>query len=381
MWRRATYSWQTSPTGGGTHLNDVTLIMPVFHEDEALFMLVNKGGHWSEVGGGMRMGGSWSPDATEIYQEGTQFPNVRIGRDDRIDEEIVRIIEANSRTPEMTLGDMEAQVASMRVARNRILRLIDRYGSEAVRASVESSILAGEMKARELLRALPHGSFEIEDFIDDDGINEEPIRVRARLTVTDDEFLVDFTGSSRSVRGGSINSPYPATVSSVRTVFVAASDPPHTEPNGGFFRPVKVVAPEGSIFNPPVRPAPTSTYWESMSYAGGDLVWHILAELIPDKLSAGHFLTVGATIVAAWTTGQGGGESRSQSWNRSQVAGGGQLRSGRRERLVCSGGDGGETYLAPRRSSRGHCPSGSRGWSSTPVMAHRSASTGGVASA
>ncbi|WP_075057764.1 hydantoinase B/oxoprolinase family protein [Thermogymnomonas acidicola] len=269
---------------------------------------------------------------------------MRIGRDDRIDEEIVRIIEANSRTPEMTLGDMEAQVASMRVARNRILRLIDRYGSEAVRASVESSILAGEMKARELLRALPHGSFEIEDFIDDDGINEEPIRVRARLTVTDDEFLVDFTGSSRSVRGGSINSPYPATVSSVRTVFVAASDP-HTEPNGGFFRPVKVVAPEGSIFNPPVRPAPTSTYWESMSYAGGDLVWHILAELIPDKLSAGHFLTVGATIVAAWTTGQGGGESRSQSWNRSQVAGGASFDRDGESAWCAVGGTGGRPTL------------------------------------
>ncbi|GGM77551.1 5-oxoprolinase [Thermogymnomonas acidicola] len=324
------------PYRGGTHLNDVTLIMPVFHEDEALFMLVNKG-HWSEVGG-MRMG-SWSPDATEIYQEGTQFPNVRIGRDDRIDEEIVRIIEANSRTPEMTLGDMEAQVASMRVARNRILRLIDRYGSEAVRASVESSILAGEMKARELLRALPHGSFEIEDFIDDDGINEEPIRVRARLTVTDDEFLVDFTGSSRSVRG-SINSPYPATVSSVRTVFVAASDP-HTEPNGGFFRPVKVVAPEGSIFNP-VRPAPTSTYWESMSYAG-DLVWHILAELIPDKLSAGHFLTVGATIVGGVDDRPGRGkpfaivEPQPGGWGASFDRDG-------ESALVCSGD--GETYLA-----------------------------------
>lgn len=322
------------PYRGGTHLNDVTLIMPVFYEDNLDFLIVNKG-HWSEVGG-MHFG-SWSPDATEIYQEGIQFPNIRIAMNDEIDEEIVKIIGENCRTPDMTIGDMQAQLASMKIARRRIYSMFERYGHDTVMSTVQKMLSDGQKESRQLLKKLPHGEFYIEDYIDDDGINDEPIKVKAKLKIDDESFTVDFTGSSKSVKG-SINSPFPATVSSVRTVFIAASDP-HKEPNGGLFNPVEVIAPEGTIFNP-IRPAPTSTYWESMSYAG-DVVWHILAKLLPDKLSAGHFLTVGATIIGgvndstnipfAMVEPQPGG------WGASQDSDG-------ESALVCSGD--GETYMS-----------------------------------
>ncbi len=278
------------PYNGGTHLNDVTIILPLLYDGDIDMFIVNKG-HWSEIGG-MRFG-SWSPDATEIFQEGTQIPNVKLTNGGVPDREVVEMIKANSRTPELTVGDMEAQLASMRVAKRRILEMYSKYGRNVVLKSVTNMLEDSKKRSLELLKAFPHGEFYVEDFIDDDGINEEPIKVKLKLTVTDDSFVADFTGSSKAV-AGSINSPLPATVSAVRVVYVAAVDP-HSDANEGTFYPIKVIAPEGSIFNPS-KPYPTSTYWESMSYAT-DLVWHALVDSVPTKLSAGHYLTVGATIV------------------------------------------------------------------------------------
>lgn len=278
------------PYLGGTHLNDVTIILPLYYEDNIDMFIVNKG-HWSEIGG-MRFG-SWSPDATEIFQEGLQMPNVKLTVDDKPDREVVDMIRANSRTPDLTVGDMEAQIASMRVAKRRILEMYTKYGRDSVFGSIENMMSDAKKRSYQLLKEFPHGEFTVEDYIDDDGINEDPIKVKLKLTVSDDEFTADFTGSSKAVMG-SINSPFPGTVSAVRLVYVAAIDP-HSEPNEGTFDPIKVIAPKGSIFNPS-RPSPTSTYWESMSYAS-DLLWHALVESVPSKLSAGHYLTVGATIV------------------------------------------------------------------------------------
>jgi N-methylhydantoinase B len=159
---------------------------------------------------------------------------------------------------------------------------------------MERLLSDGERFARQKLRELPKGTFEAEDYIDDDGITDEPLYVRVRVTITDDEFVADFTGSAPQGKG-SINSPLPATVSGVRETYMAVMDP-HALPNAGFFRPLKVIAPQGTVFHP-VRPAPTSTFWEAHSYAT-DLVWKALAPHVPDRLSAGHFLSIVATILA-----------------------------------------------------------------------------------
>lgn len=278
------------PYHGGTHLNDVTIILPIYYDGGIDMFIVNKG-HWSDIGG-MRFG-SWSPDATDIFQEGNQMPNGKLTENGVPDKEVVEFIKANSRIPDLTLGDMEAQIASMRVARKRILEMYSKYGRNVVSESVKNMLEDSKKRSYELLKDFPHGEFNIEDFIDDDGINEDPIKVKLKLRISDDSFVADFTGSSKAAMG-SINSPFPATVSAVRVVYVAAVDP-HSDPNEGTFDPIKVIAPEGSIFNPS-KPSPTSTYWESMSYAT-DLVWHALVEHVPSKLSAGHYLTVGATIV------------------------------------------------------------------------------------
>ena len=278
------------PYISGTHLNDVTLVMPIFINKNRFCFAVAKG-HWSEVGG-MHFG-SWTSDSTEIYQEGIQFPCVKLYDGGKPNRSIVEMIRYNSRLPDFVLGDMYAQVASMKIAERRVNRLVDKYGQVAVLEAMNKILEDGERYAKLKLQQLPKGVFEAEDWIDDDGISDDPIPVKVRVEISDEEFLVDFTGSGRQT-AGSINSALPSTVSGVRETYMAMIDP-HTHPNGGFFTPLKIIAPEGTVFNPQ-RPAPTSTFWEGMSHAA-DVVWKALAEVSPEKLSAGHFLSIEATIL------------------------------------------------------------------------------------
>lgn len=279
------------PYFSGTHLNDVTLLMPLFYKDECIAIMANKG-HWSEVGG-MDFG-SWTPEATEIYQEGFQLPCVKVYSQGKQNKDLVETILANSRLPDYTMGDMEAQIASMRVAASRINRMTEKYGIENVSSAIEKLLEDSEAYSRMKLKELPKGTFEAEDYIDRSiASSEEPVYVKVKVTITDDSFTADFTGSSKQVKS-SINSPFAATVSGVREAYLAATDP-HALPSGGFFRPLKIIAPEGTIFHP-VKPAPTSTDWESLSYAV-DLVCKALASYVPEKLTAGHFLSILGTTV------------------------------------------------------------------------------------
>lgn len=279
------------PYKSGTHLNDVTLALPIFEKDELIAIILNKG-HWSEIGG--MAFGSWNPNSTEIYQEGLLLPNVKLYSEGKRNNDVIDIILENSRLPEYTLGDMEAQVASLNVASKRIHKLIEKYGLENVKMAMEKLLDDGEKYSRLKLKSLPKGEFETEDYIDQAIANtDKPVYVRAKIKITDDEFIVDFSGSDRQVLSP-INSPFPATVSGVRETYMAVTDP-HAYPNGGFFKPLKVKAEIGSIFYP-VKPAPTSTDWEAIAFAT-ELVWKALAPHLPEKLPAGHFLSIVATII------------------------------------------------------------------------------------
>jgi N-methylhydantoinase B len=279
------------PYNSGTHLNDVTLVAPIFYKNELIGFTATKG-HWSEVGG--MAFGSWNPHSTEIYQEGLQLPCVKLYENGKPNKDIIDIIITNSRLPDYTLGDMESQVASMRVATRRVVGLVEKYGLGKVLVAMKKIIEDGEKLALLKLSELPKGTFEAEDYIDGAiAATNEPVYVKVKVTITDREFIADFTGSSKQVPSP-INSPFPVTVAGVKELFLAITDP-HAHPNSGLFRPVRVIAPKGSVFHP-IRPAPTSTFWEAMSMAT-DLVWKALAPHIPDKLTAGHFVSIIATIV------------------------------------------------------------------------------------
>jgi N-methylhydantoinase B len=277
-------------TGGGTHLSDVTLIVPIFVGGELVAFSACKA-HWTEVGG--KDPGSWTTDSTEVFQEGLQFPCVKLYDEGRRNDALVDLIEANVRLPDMTLGDMHAQAASLRLGERRFHELCDKYGVEVVLGSIEALMDHGERMARLELARLPKGTFEAEDWIDDDGIGNGPFRVQVKVTITDDEFVCDFTGTHDQVPGP-VNCTPTSVHSAVRSIVKALN--PAIPANEGAFRPVRVICPPRTIFSAE-RPAPVSTYWETMLYVA-DLIWRALAPHVPERLSGGHFLSVCGTVVA-----------------------------------------------------------------------------------
>ncbi|UCB44550.1 MAG: hydantoinase B/oxoprolinase family protein, partial [Spirochaetota bacterium] len=277
--------------GGGNHLSDVALIAPIFWKDELVAFSVNKA-HWSEVGG--MAPGSWTTDSREIYQEGLQFPLIYIGRNYQLDQALIDLIANNVRTPEKTMGDLYAGVASLRSAERRVTDIVLRYGLDVFKKSIRAILDHGEKMARMALKKLPKGKFFAEEWMDDDGLSGDPVYVCVTVTVDENEFLVDYTGSSPEVPGP-INCTITRLYSAARSLFKAITDP-KTPANEGWFRPVHVSCPPGTVFTAR-RPAPVSTYWETGAYAC-DLIWRALFPALSDRLTAGHSLSVCGTIVS-----------------------------------------------------------------------------------
>src|SRR5919198_6561188 len=322
-------------TGGGTHLSDVSLVVPIFYRDELVAFSASKA-HWTEVGG--KDPGSWTTDATEVFQEGLQFPCVKLYEAGRPVQSLIDLIEANVRLPDMTLGDMRAQAASLRLGATRFQELCDKNGLGVVLGSIEALLDYGERMTRLELAKLPNGVYEAEDTIDDDGIGNGPFPVRVKVTISDDEFVCDFTGTHPQVPGP-VNCTLTGLHSGVRSIFKAITGP-QIPVNEGCFRPLRVICPPGTIFTAE-RPAPVSTYWETMNYVT-DLLWKALAPVVPDRLTAGHFLSVCGVVVAGLHPDTNElfllVEPQAGGW-------GAGLRKDGESGLMCVGD--GETYLIP----------------------------------
>lgn len=280
-------------TGGGTHLSDVCMVMPVFFEGELVAFAANKA-HWTEVGG--MAPGSWTTDSTEIYQEGLQFPCIKVFDAGVENTSISDLIRANVRTPEMSMGDFYAQCASLRLASNRIADVCRRYTVQGLKDSIQSMFAHGRTTAMQRLKELPKGAFEARLHIDDDGFGGDSLPVVVKVSITDDEFICDFTGSAPQARGP-INCSYTGLSTGVRCLWLAISEPRYAV-NEGIFAPVRMICPPGTVFTAS-KPAPTACYWESLLYVT-DLVWAALAPHFPNRLSAGHFNTVGAEITTSF---------------------------------------------------------------------------------
>jgi len=271
--------------GGGSHLSDVGIITPIFYHNELVAFSVNKA-HWTEVGG--KDPGSWGVDTNSIFQEGIQFSCIKLFEQGKINEGIMDMIRSNVRYPDLSIGDLWAQIAGNRTGEKRFIELCHKYGKETVMLSIERLLRSSEKLSVKEIQKLPKGDYYAEDYIDDDGVGNGPFLIKVKVTITDDKFIADFTGSHAEVPGP-INSTYYVTISAVRTVFLAVTNPSQ-DINDGVFIPLEVIAPEGSIFNAQ-RPAPISTYWESMSFAS-DIVWKALAPVLPERLPAGHLVSV-----------------------------------------------------------------------------------------
>ncbi len=276
---------------GGTHLSDICLVAPIFHGDRLVAFVANKA-HWTEVGG--MSPGSWTTDATEIYQEGLQFPCIRAVSQGEPNEAVLDIIRANVRLPEMSLGDFWAGLSALRVGDDRMRALCDKYGADTVLGAVDRLIDNTRVMVREELKSLPKGVFDAQDYIDDDGIGNGPFLVKVKVTITDESFEVDYTGSHRQVPGP-VNNTYTGLACAAKTIFKALTDP-NLPTNEGCFEPLRIICPDGAIFTAQ-RPSPVSTYWETMMFAA-DLVWRAMAPHMPHKLTAGHMGSVCSTIIS-----------------------------------------------------------------------------------
>jgi N-methylhydantoinase B len=278
------------PYEGGTHTCDIALIKPIFVAGrlEAFAIAV---AHWIEVGGSVA--GSISPDAREIYQEGIRFPGVRVCRNDELQRDIVELIRINVRLPTMALGDLNAELAAVRIADTRLKEVYAKYGAELVRETYRHILATSETLSREAVRALPDGVYRAEDWIDGDGITDERIKVCVEVRIAGDEISFDFTGSSPQ-RPGPINCAYGALLSSAKTIFKALVDP-QAPSNEGWFRPVRIVCPPGTVFTAQ-PPAPTGWYYEGSAQAS-ELVWMALAPLAPGRFSAGSYMSLCGTYI------------------------------------------------------------------------------------
>ena len=269
-----------NPFEGGTHLCDVCIIRPIF-AGGALIAFGIALAHWSEVGG--KTAGSLPPDATEIYQEEIQFPAVKLFDRDVRQDVILDIIAANVRLPKMSLGDLNAELASVRIAEIRLLEVAERYGTDRLVAAFENILSASERLSRAAIAAMPQGTFMATDWIDGDGIVDERFPVCVAVTIAGEEITVDLTGCSPQLQGP-VNCPRGAMISAVKTVLKAIVDP-KAPSNEGWFRPLTIVCPDRTVFSAE-PPAAVGWYYEGTSQVS-ELVWKALAPVLQDRFSAG----------------------------------------------------------------------------------------------
>lgn len=233
------------PYSGGSHLPDIFLFKPMFVGDIlAAFACVIA--HQTDIGG--RVSGGNACDNTEIYQEGLRIPPLKLFERGVPNETLFAMLERNVRVPEKVLGDVRAQIAALHSGEKDFLQLVQEYGLEELREYITEIMDYTERFTRNEITALPDGSFAFTEYIDDDGIDPQPIRIQLNLTIAGDTITADFTGTSPQSKG-SIQPNLPATQAMVYAAIRCVLDPAIPN-NGGYFRPIRVIAPPGTFVNP-----------------------------------------------------------------------------------------------------------------------------------
>ena len=267
------------PYSGGTHLPDVTLVSPVAHEGEIIGYAVTQA-HHSDVGG-MRPG-SMPSDSREIYQEGLIIPPVRLVRGGDYVEDVLDLLLANVRTPDLRRGDLRAQIAANNIAEERVGELIERRGKDTILAAFEEVISYAEQRTREAIRDLPDGEHSAEDCMEGDGITDEDITIRATVTVEGDSMRIDFSGTAEAV-SGNINCPLPSPAPQATSPCAYCSQG-HTRQRR-HLRPAHHRGSEGSLVNASYPSAVVAGNVETSNRIA-DTVLAALAGFAPEKIPA-----------------------------------------------------------------------------------------------
>ena len=271
------------PYAGGTHLPDITMVLPVFVAGAAksAFYVANRA-HHADVGG--KFAGSMGP-ATSIDEEGIRIPPALIVRGGTVDRELLERILASVRTPQERRGDLDAQIGACRAGEQRMLQLVAKYGLAQLKLLVEGLLDYAERLVRAELRTLPEGEFTAEDFMDSDGVTDEPLRIAVRLR-TDPRtgaIEVDFWGTSAQV-AGSVNAVRAIALSACFYVLrcLLGEDAPAAE---GILRPLTLLTPKGSIVDA-VPPAAVAGANVETSQRIVDVLMRALAKAAPERVPA-----------------------------------------------------------------------------------------------
>lgn len=265
----------------GTHLNDSTIIMPIFWGGRRVGFAASRA-HWLDVGA---KDPGTPVDSHEIYQEGMRWGPTRLFEGGKPREDVIDLLRRNSRFGESIVGDMNAQVAAGRTGEKRLHALFDRFGEETLAAARDEIFKQTERLERDAVSALPDGVYCAEGFLDDDGLGSDPLLVHLELTIKGDAMTIDLAGSAEQARGP-VNCGITQTIAAARVAYklLICSE---VSPNGGSFRPLKVTAPERTIFSAQV-PAACGWYFSSLGLLI-DLVIKALAPVMPEKAAGAHY--------------------------------------------------------------------------------------------
>ncbi|HEV8019679.1 MAG TPA: hydantoinase B/oxoprolinase family protein [Candidatus Lustribacter sp.] len=267
------------PYLSGTHLNDVTVIRPIF-VDGVIFAYAANKAHHADVGG--MVPGSMPPEARDLFAEGFVMPPTRLMRDDVVVSETVDFFRNNSRTPATRSGDLRAQLAGNVTGERRVRELVERYGAPTVAAAIAKAIADGEARMRAALRAFPDGIVDASDVMEDQA-GAPTIVLRLRLEKRGDRMVLDYSGTSPQLPLP-LNAVYGVTLSGVYYA-IRALLAPDIPMNDGVFRPIEVNVPEGTLLNPH-RPAAVSAGNVETSMRNADLVLAALGVLAPERVPA-----------------------------------------------------------------------------------------------
>jgi N-methylhydantoinase B len=278
------------PYVSGTHLQDIVLVSPYFADGE-LFALLASTGHWMDIGGSVP--GGWAPKATEIHQEGLIIPPMKLYDAGKLNEQLVKMFTGNVRLPDQIAGDLSAMCNVFNVGRRGLDTLLKRHGREKLADCIREMMDRSEAQMRSYIAEIPDGAYHFEDFFDNDGIVDEPVKLVLTLTKSGSDLHFDFTGTDNATRGP-INLALTTTLSScyvaLKHIF------PEVPVNGGAFRPTKFNIPDGSLLSVKY-PTPVGGYLEVVGRLL-DVVFGALAQAIPQRTPAASFGTTGVTTVA-----------------------------------------------------------------------------------
>ncbi|MGU3495076.1 hydantoinase B/oxoprolinase family protein [Xanthobacteraceae bacterium A53D] len=268
------------PFPGGGHLPDITVIAPVFAGERLIAYVANRA-HHSDVGG--MEPGSMPAKSTELFQEGLIIPPVRLFKRGEMQDDILRFILANVRTPAERRGDLNAQVAALRIGQRRIEEMCETYGADLLVEGFDAILDYAERRMRRRLSELPDGVFEAQDQLDEDGTDPEPVLIKVKVSVAGDTLALDFSGSARQ-RRGNINVVAPLTHSAVFFAVKILSDP-SIPVNAGTFRPVDISIPKGTFLDAE-HPAAVCAGNTETTHRVADTVLKAFAQIAPDRIPA-----------------------------------------------------------------------------------------------